>query len=250
MQLISIFPQGKATHFACATTIAVTLGMGLVSSAKADMPEYWERETYHTERPTTASFFAGQSRHNRGEDSDSDSEDQPVRRKLASANRLGGPSDDDDEANNDQPRRRKRAETRSVETEQDAPQPKRKHVRVASLGNSYVPSPSKPSKSLSGGGGIKWLASAGCLDGGIRSILSQVASRFGSVTVNSTCRSRQHNRSVGGASRSKHLTGDAADFRVHGNISAVAAFLRSQGGGYKHYGGGLFHIDNGPTRTW
>ena len=59
-------------------------------------------------------------------------------------------------------------------------------------------------------------------------------------------------RAVGGARKSKHLSGDAVDFRVHGNVRAVYAYLRSSGsvGGLKHYGGGLFHIDNGERRSW
>jgi uncharacterized protein YcbK (DUF882 family) len=81
-------------------------------------------------------------------------------------------------------------------------------------------------------------------------VIAQVAARFGSVTVNSTCRSRRHNARVGGASRSMHLTGDAADFRIHGNWGAAAGFIRSLVGGFKHYGGGLFHIDTGTRRTW
>lgn len=101
-------------------------------------------------------------------------------------------------------------------------------------------------------GNISWSASASCLDSTLRNVVHQVASRFGSVRVNSTCRSHEHNRRVGGAGRSKHLSGDAVDFRVFGNVGAVASFLRSHGnvGGYKHYGGGLFHIDTGPRRSW
>jgi uncharacterized protein YcbK (DUF882 family) len=72
------------------------------------------------------------------------------------------------------------------------------------------------------------------------------------VRVSSTCRSGARNRAVGGASKSYHLTGNAADFRVFASVSSVYASLRSNGsvGGLKHYGGGLFHIDSGPRRSW
>ena len=109
-----------------------------------------------------------------------------------------------------------------------------------------------PKKSVAGGGGIRWVASAGCLNGTLRSVVAQVAANYGSVTVSSTCRGKAHNRKVGGAKKSHHLTGDAVDFRVRGNVGAVYAYLRSHGsiGGVKHYGGGLFHIDTGPRRSW
>ncbi len=109
-----------------------------------------------------------------------------------------------------------------------------------------------PAKSVTGGGGIRWVASAGCLNGTLRSVVAQVAASYGHVTVNSTCRGKSHNRKVGGAPKSHHLTGDAVDFRVRGNVRAVYAYLRSHGsiGGVKHYGGGLFHIDTGPRRSW
>jgi hypothetical protein len=108
-----------------------------------------------------------------------------------------------------------------------------------------------PSKSITGGG-VRWLASASCLNGTLVAVVGQVAANYGGVTVNSTCRSKSRNRAVGGAHRSHHLTGDAVDFRVRGNVRAVYAFLRSHGslGGVKHYGGGLFHIDTGPKRSW
>lgn len=121
-------------------------------------------------------------------------------------------------------------------------------VRTASLGSSDAPRRAP----VTGGGSVNWVASSGCLDGSLKSVIYSMASRFGSVTVSSTCRSQSRNRAVGGAPRSKHLTGDAADFRVHGNVSAAYAALRSSGsvGGLKHYGGGLFHIDNGDRRSW
>lgn len=128
---------------------------------------------------------------------------------------------------------------------------KKKGVKVAALQDDDSYYESKPKKSLSGGG-VNWTADAGCLDSGLKAIIYDVAANYGPVTVNSTCRSRGHNADVGGAPKSKHLSGDAVDFRVHGNISAVYAYLQSNGGvgGLKHYGGGLFHIDNGERRSW
>lgn len=123
-----------------------------------------------------------------------------------------------------------------------------KGVRVASIGRSedYTP----PKRSITGSRNVNWIASSSCLASNLRSAINHVAQNYGSVTVNSTCRSRGHNRRVGGASKSYHLTGNAADLRVHGNVRAAVAYLRGAAGGFKHYGGGLFHIDNGPTRSF
>lgn len=124
-----------------------------------------------------------------------------------------------------------------------------KGVEVASLGG-YAPQPSFGG-SLSGGGGVKWAASSGCLNSSLRGMIAAVAANYGSVTVSSTCRSAGHNARVGGAKKSYHLTGDAADFRVHGNWGAAYSYLQgAHGGGLKHYGGGLFHIDSGPRRPF
>ncbi len=135
---------------------------------------------------------------------------------------------------------------------EDSPQssPPEKKTRVAALTN-RASDAEKPSRSLSGGS-VNWLKSASCLDSTLRSVVTSLASKFGPVTVNSTCRNQAHNRRVGGASKSYHLSGDAVDFRIHSNISAAYASLRSNGnvGGLKHYGGGLFHIDTGPRRSW
>ena len=127
---------------------------------------------------------------------------------------------------------------------------KHKGVKVAALGDTYYPE-QKAKKSLSGGS-VDWTASAGCLDSGLKAIVYEVAANYGPLRVNSTCRSTGHNAAVGGAPRSKHLSGNAVDFRVSGNVGAVYAFLKSNGGvgGLKHYGGGLFHIDNGERRSW
>lgn len=132
---------------------------------------------------------------------------------------------------------------------------KNQNVRVASLGDEvYAPKRRGTSRSVvsSGSGNIVWQASSGCLNGTLRSALSDV-SRVASIRVNSTCRSKSHNAAVGGAKHSHHLTGDAVDFRVlGGNSGAVLAMLRHNGsiGGIKHYGGGLYHIDTGARRSW
>lgn len=123
---------------------------------------------------------------------------------------------------------------------------KSRNVRTASLG--AVPVPSVPSGNAAGGGGIRWAASAQCLAPSLRAVISHVAANYGRVRVNSTCRSHKHNRRVGGARRSYHLSGNAADFRVFGNVRGALAYLRQTVGGLKHYGGGLFHIDTGPRR--
>ena len=110
--------------------------------------------------------------------------------------------------------------------------------------------PVRPERTSVTGGSIAWRASSGCLAGNLRSVIASAASSFGTITVNSTCRSHSHNRAVGGAPKSYHLTGQAADIRVNGNWRGAVAFLRSSVNGFKHYGGGRFHIDNGPHRTF
>ncbi len=147
--------------------------------------------------------------------------------------------------------RRTRVASQSSDDDQSAPSRRRSKGRqVASLGGGADFSAPKPGRSLSGGGGISWAANAGCLNGTLRGVVASVASNYGSVTVNSTCRSSGHNARVGGAPKSYHLSGDAVDFRVHGNVSGAASYLASLGGGYKHYGGGLFHVDTGPRRPF
>lgn len=208
--------------FGTATTL-LAAGWMLSSPARADMDNYWVRDTFKTERTTTytAAF--------------SDDDDEPAPRRRASTRSI--------------PKREIAKAERSVRTP-----PRRatrqRNVRVASLGDVTAPARPRSERSIAGGGGIRWVANSGCLDGSLRGVIARVAAQFGSVTVNSTCRSRRHNARVGGASRSMHLTGNAADFRVHGNWGAASSFIRGMVGGFKHYGGGLFHIDTGPRRTW
>ena len=149
----------------------------------------------------------------------------------------------------------RRSASRAARTESDSEEvkPKRGASRgrqVASLGRDSDFSAPKPGRSLSGGGNVRWVAESGCLNGSLRSAVASVAANYGSVTVNSTCRSAGHNARVGGAPKSYHLSGDAVDFRVSGNISGAASYLAGLGGGYKHYGGGLFHVDTGPRRPF
>ncbi len=159
--------------------------------------------------------------------------------RVASLGNVGA----SDEESRPRPRRTK------MTAPEDRPQAV-KRTRVASL-DLKSDADERPRRSLSGGS-VSWTADAGCLNGTLRGIVRTIAAAFGPVTVNSTCRSRSRNAAVGGAPKSMHLQGEAVDFRVHSNVSAVYASLRGNGsvGGLKHYGGGLFHIDTGPRRSW
>ncbi len=137
-----------------------------------------------------------------------------------------------------------------LEREQAKPLRQPLGAQLASLGRES-PDQDGGARSLSGGN-VRWSASPGCLNATLRRVIAEVSSNFGPVTVNSTCRSRQHNTSVGGAQHSHHLSGDAVDFSVGRNAHAVRAFLGEHRaiGGLKHYADGHFHIDTGPRRTW
>ncbi|MGE0767599.1 MAG: YcbK family protein [Hyphomicrobiaceae bacterium] len=217
-----------------ASAAAGVLIVGTIDIAKADTPEYWMRETFPSAR---ADFNASLS-------SDDDDDDaRPARRRAPRASVVRS-------HRQHHARSRHSGHRKSHHGRQHAHKGK-KNVRVASLGRGHVYAP-KPTRSVGSGGGgsIRWVASSSCLNGNLRNVLAQVAAHFGSVTVNSTCRSRSRNARVGGARRSMHLTGNAADFRIHGNRGAASSFIRNLVGGFKHYGGGLFHIDTGPRRTW
>ena len=123
--------------------------------------------------------------------------------------------------------------------------------RLAGLG-SALHRPGAPTSPTEPGWPIHWRASASCLAAPLRAALDRVASEFGPLTVNSTCRSREHNARVGGAPRSYHLSGNAVDFRVRSHFDEVLRFLARMRsvGGLTHYGSGVFHIDTGPRRSW
>jgi len=123
-------------------------------------------------------------------------------------------------------------------------------VQVTSLGPVVPDLKTTPPPSLTKPN-VAWRAKSTCLATNLQSVIDVLATNFGAVTVNSTCRSVRHNRRVGGARRSWHLTGNAVDFRIHGTpIQGVISHLRGWIGGLKHYGGGRFHIDNGPRRRF
>ena len=155
-------------------------------------------------------------------------------------------------------RPRRARTTRIVRSEEDDAPRARAHratrTRVASLksrDDSDSGGYSARPKVGGGHGGVSWVASGGCLPGSLRSVISDV-SQYGRVVVSSTGRDHARNRAAGGAQHSYHLSCQAADFRVHGNVASAASYLRNHGsvGGFHHYGGGLFHIDTGPKRTW
>ena len=135
-----------------------------------------------------------------------------------------------------------------LEKQQAKPERRPFGVQLASLGRD---SPRQDGGGLSGDQ-VRWSASSACLNATLRQVIAELSTHFGPVTVNSTCRSRQHNASVGGAPHSQHLSGNAVDFSVGRNARAVLAFLggRRAVGGLKRYSDGHFHIDTGPRRTW
>ncbi len=103
-------------------------------------------------------------------------------------------------------------------------------------------------------GSITLRASAptNCLPGDLREVVADVAARFGPVSVESTHRTRGHNRRAGGAGGSMHLACRAVDFRVRARARGVMAYLsaRPEVGGLKVYRSGIIHIDNGSRRSW
>jgi hypothetical protein len=177
-----------------------------------------------------------------------DDEDRPNAKRRRKAVEATKSDDDDDETPATKPSRQSAAKADSDDHDEPVRKAPRKRVRVASLGDSgtYTAPPPKVAA-----GNVTWRAASGCLPGSLKAVISQVAS-YGAVTVFSTARGHSHNRRVGGARSSYHLSCQAADFRIRSNWGAASAFLRSHGsvGGFKHYGGGRFHIDTGPRRSW
>lgn len=91
-----------------------------------------------------------------------------------------------------------------------------------------------------------------CVPPRLKKVINQIRVKYGPVTINSTHRTRRHNRMVGGKRRSYHLRCQAVDFRVHANTRGLTRWLARHPlvGGYKRYRSGFYHIDTGPKRTW
>jgi hypothetical protein len=91
-----------------------------------------------------------------------------------------------------------------------------------------------------------------CLPGPLRSVIADLSSRFGTVSIQSTHRSRSHNWQVGGVPHSLHLSCRAIDFRIRARAGGVMAYLRSRPevGGLKIYRNGIIHVDDGERRSW
>jgi zinc D-Ala-D-Ala carboxypeptidase len=73
------------------------------------------------------------------------------------------------------------------------------------------------------------------------------------LIIRSAYRSPEHNRAVGGATRSKHMEGTAFDVAMR-NHDPVAFEAAARGVGFLGFGyyprSGFMHIDLGPARSW
>ena len=70
------------------------------------------------------------------------------------------------------------------------------------------------------------------------------------VIINSWCRCTKYNKLIGGANKSQHLFGTAADFTVSGvSPEAVQEYLKNWKGGLGSYKT-FTHVDVGTKRRW
>jgi Peptidase M15 len=89
----------------------------------------------------------------------------------------------------------------------------------------------------------------------LATILHHIEGHFGrQVVITSGCRSRDHNRQIGGARESFHLRCMAADIRLEGinkgRVARYAANLSGRGGVGTYCHDGSVHVDLGPRREW
>jgi Peptidase M15 len=90
-----------------------------------------------------------------------------------------------------------------------------------------------------------------CLPAGLRNVLKDVETRFGSVMLVSTTELHTDNHSRGSVRHKLHGVCEAVDFKVTGNRQTVVAYLRSRPevGGVNSYGNnGVIHIDHAGPR--
>lgn len=89
---------------------------------------------------------------------------------------------------------------------------------------------------------------------GLLLVLDDIREKFGKpILVNSGYRSPEHNRRVGGAPRSYHVRGMAADIRPQNlqdlkQLYEIANRLNPNGGIGKYPS--FVHVDIGPVRRW
>jgi Peptidase M15 len=93
------------------------------------------------------------------------------------------------------------------------------------------------------------------LHGHLTALLIRIENHFGrDLDVTSGCRSRAHNRSIGGAHESWHLSCNAADIKVEGvskyALANYARGLSGRGGVGIYCSDSSIHIDVGPRREW
>ena len=90
-----------------------------------------------------------------------------------------------------------------------------------------------------------------CLPEGLRSVLKEVETRFGTVTLVSTTELHTDNHSRGSVRHKLHGACEAVDFKVTGSRQAVLAYLRTRRevAGINSYGNnGVIHIDHSEPR--
>lgn len=108
---------------------------------------------------------------------------------------------------------------------------------------------------LAGNIGKRREAEINCIPVELTMILNTVGWHYGEhVHIQSGYRSKNHNRSVGGARGSYHLSCEAVDIQVKGvDKFELAAFLKSlpgRGGVGTYCNTSSVHIDVGPKRDW
>lgn len=86
-------------------------------------------------------------------------------------------------------------------------------------------------------------------------LLVKVQEHFGKpLDIVSGCRSKRHNRRVGGAGRSQHLHCNAVDFQIPGvsksKLSVFIKSLKGRGGVGTYCRSSYVHLDAGPRRDW